>query len=352
MTDMMEDHDRTLDPVADERGVALIICLLVMAILTVVVFQFNYEVHVDTALVANSFQALEAEYAARSGVAFCLAMLRQDAELDLALPPENRTDNLGEEWVVGIEPTQVARAIVTARISDEDGKLNINGVVNEKKPTHADPRFVNQLIHLFTELEMLSDADPVQLVNLICDWVDPDSIQRDGGAESPYYESLPVPYICKNSWFDSIEELALVRGFSPEMIFSRRVVTGTGSYSEEEIVPGLADFLTVYGRRNARININTAPEPVLRAVFYETPQVAETIISQRAVAPFAGLKDLQQRVPQKFGTGVNVSFRSDHFSILSEGTVHGVRVRIQTVVRRIVTARGVRFHTVAWKVLQ
>ncbi len=352
MTHMMDHHDRTLDPVADDRGVALIICLLIMAILTVVVFQFHYELQVDTALVANSFQSFEAEYAARSGVAFCLAMLRQDAELDLALPPENRTDNLAEGWVAGLEPMQVARAIVAARISDEDGKFNVNRVVDQKKPTEADQQVVNQLVQLFAELEMLSEADPVQLANLICDWVDPDSVQRDGGAESPYYESLPVPYICKNSWFDSIEELALVRGFSPEMIFSQRVVTETGFYSEEEIIPGLADFLTVHGRRHGRININTAPEPVVRALFYETPLVAESIISQRAVAPFTGLKDLQQRVPQKFGTGVNVSFRSDHFSILSEGTVHGVRVNIQTVVRRIVTAQGVRFDTVAWKVMR
>ena len=352
MTYTRPDRTTTRNPAEDERGVALIVCLLIMASLTVVVFEFHYEVQVDTALVANSFQALEAEYAARSGVAFCLAMLRQDAELDLTLPPENRTDNLAEQWVAGLEPTQVARGTVAARISDEDGKLNINGVVDEKKPTDADGRALNQLIQLFTELEMLSEADPVQLTNLICDWVDPDSVQRDGGAETPYYESLPVPYICKNSWFDSIEELALVRGFSPEMIFSQRVVTETGLYSEEEIIPGLADFLTVHGRRLGRININTAPEPVLRALFYETPPVAETIISQRAAAPFTGLKDLQQRVPQKFGTGVNVSFRSDHFSILSEGNVHGVPVSIQTVVRRIVTARGISFDTVAWKVLR
>jgi general secretion pathway protein K len=353
MTRMTHRPDgMTTSPVADERGVALLICLLVMAILTVVVFQFHYEVQVETALVGNSFEALEAEYAARSGVTFCLAMLRTDAENDSMLPADIRTDNLTEGWVAGLEPMQVARATVAARITDEDGKLNINRAVDEKKPTDADEQVVAQLTQLFSELDILSDADPVQLTTLVCDWLDPDSVERDGGAESTYYQSLPVPYRCKNSLFGSIEELALVRGFSPQIIFGQRAMTESGSLSEEEMLPGLAEFVTVHGDREGRININTAPEPVIRALFYESPLVAESIISQRAVAPFAGLKDLQQRVPQKLGTGVNVSFRSNCFAILSEGNVHGVRVSIETAVRRILTPRGVRFDTVAWKVIR
>jgi len=356
---MMKQSEQTLDPVKDERGIALLVCLLVMAIMTVVVLELSYEVQVDAALASNSFLALEAEYAARSGVSFCLAILREDAENDLALPPESRTDNLTEQWVAAFEPQLVARATVAARISDEDGKFNINRVVNPEKPTEADPQAAGQLQHLFTELEILGDVDPVALTNLVCDWIDPDSVKRRGGAEYDYYQLLPIPYTCKNSWLDSIEELALVRGFTPEMI-AGRTVTESGlslvgfaypQESEYEIMPGLADVLTVSGGgSDGKININTAPEPVIRAVFHKTPAVAENLISQRSVAPFENLKDLTQRVPQKFGTGINVSFASEHFSILSEGNVHGMRVRIETTVRRRITNQGVVFETLAWKV--
>ncbi len=356
---MMKQSEQRLNVIKDEHGIALLVCLLVMAIMTVVVLELSYEIQVDAALASNSFLALEAEYAARSGVSFCLAILRQDAEDDLALPPGSRTDNLTEQWVAGFEPLQVARATVAARISDEDGKFNINRVVSREKPTEADPRAVGQLQHLFAELDILGEVDPVALTNLVCDWIDPDSVKRRGGAEYDYYQQLPVPYVCKNSWLDSIEELALVKGFTPEMI-SGRMVTESGlslvgfaypTESEYEIMPGLADVLTVSGGGSAgKININTAPEPVIRAVFYETPAVAESIISQRSAAPFEGLKDLTQRVPQKFGTGINVSFASEHFSILSEGNVQGTRVRIETVVRRRITDEGVAFETLAWKV--
>ena len=341
---MMGQSEQTLNPLRDERGIALLICLLVMAILTVVVLELSYEVQVDAALAGNSFNALEAEYAARSGVSFCMAMLREDAENDLALPPESRTDDLTEPWVAGFEPQQVGRAIVAARISDEDGKFNINRVVDKKKPTQADPQSVGQLKQLLTELDIIGDADPGELSDPVCDWVDPDSVTRHGGAERGYYEQLPIPYACKNKWLDSIEELALVKGFTPDMISGRRIT------SADEFVPGLAEFLTVFGGVEGRININTAPEPVIRAVFHGNPAVAESIISQRAAAPFEGLKDLQQRVPQKFGTGISVAFASEHFSILSEGNVKGTRVRIETMVRRRITDQGVMFETVAWKV--
>ena len=363
MNRIMDRFDEQLfEPVKDERGVALLICLLVMVIMTVVVFELNYEVQVDAALASNSSLALEAEYAARSGVSGCLALLREDAQIDLALPPESRTDDLTEPWLGEGLPhlwRPTPRATVAARISDEDGKFNINRLVNTKKPTEADPLAVGQLQRLFTDLGILGEADPVVLTNLVCDWVDPDSVTRRGGAENDYYQQLPVPYVCKNSRLDSIEELALVRRFTQEMISGRRMMTESGmslvaladpAQSEDEIVPGLAELLTVCGGAEGRININTAPEPVIRAVFYKNPAVAENIISQRSVAPFAGLKDLKQRVPQKFGTGINVSFTSQHFSILSEGNVHGMRVRIETSVRRRITNQGVMFETLAWKV--
>ncbi len=38
----------------DDRGVALLVCLLVVAILTIVVLQFHYDTQIDTALTANS----------------------------------------------------------------------------------------------------------------------------------------------------------------------------------------------------------------------------------------------------------------------------------------------------------
>jgi general secretion pathway protein K len=344
---------RTLKSVEDKRGVALLICLLVMAILTVVVLEFSYEVRVDAALTGNSFLALEAEYAARSGVTFCKAMIRQDAADDLALPAGQRTDNLMEEWALVPESIPVGRgSMVTTAIVDEDGKLCINRVINPKT-YKADDKALLQLERLLAEFDM-----PPETTDTVLDWVDFDAVQREAGAEGDYYRTLPVPYVCKNTWFDSIDELVLVEGFTQDVVFGQRAPLEVTLFGEEEPLRGLADYLSVFGGRGGRVNVNTAPEPVLRAVFGQDTEVPSSIVASRENAPFENMADLKQRVPAVIAMkeiGKSVAFRSNRFSIVSEGVIQGVRLRIDTVVERIIPKdavglRDVSFRTLSWKV--
>ena len=344
--------ERTLNAVKEKRGVALIICLLIMTILTVIVLEFNYEVRVDAALKGNSFLALEAEYAARSGVTFCKAMLRRDSADDLMLPGNRRTDSLDEDWALATEPIQVARSIVGTRIIDEDGKLCINRVVSAEtyKP---DKKAVLQLQRLLTEYGM----EP-EITDTVLDWIDVDSVQRHGGAEGDYYRGLLIPYVCKNGWLRSIDELALVKGFTHETVFGYRVPPGNELFEEEQIEPGLAEYLSVFGGRSGKVNINTAPETVLRVMLGENTGVATEIVAGRIAAPFENMADLKQRVPAVIGIaeiGKCIAFKSNCFSIVSEGFIQGMSVRIDAVVERIVPkdtvdVQDISFRTLAWKV--
>ncbi len=330
----------------------MLICLLIMTILTVVVLEFNYEVQVDAALKGNSFLALEAEYAARSGVTFCKAMLRRDSADDLALPGNRRTDTLTEEWALAADPIQVARSVVSTRIVDEDGKLCINRVIDPKtyKP---DKKAVFQLRRLLTEFGM----EP-EITDMVLDWIDTDSVQRPVGAEGDYYRGLLIPYVCKNGWLSSIDELALVEGFTRDAVFVYSVSSGNELFEEEHIEPGLAEYLSVFGGRGGEVNINTAPEPVLRAVLGGDTGVPIDIVTGRETAPFENMADLKQRVPAVIGIaeiGKSITFRSNCFSIVSEGFIQGMHVRIDAVVERIVPkdavdVQDVGFRTLAWKV--
>lgn len=53
----------------------------------------------------------------------------------------------------------------------------------------------------------------------ILDWLDKDESPRDFGAESEYYTRLQPPYSPSNSALDSIEQLLLVRGVTPQLLF-------------------------------------------------------------------------------------------------------------------------------------
>src|SRR5207245_9322357 len=106
------------------------------------------------------------------------------------------------------------------------------------------------------------------VVDSILDWRDHDSLRRAHGAESAYYLKRRVPYRAKNAFFDSPEELLLVRGVTPEL------------YYGSEGVPGLRDVFSVYNR-SPKISIDTAPAAVFQALLGLDAAAAADLVAQR-----------------------------------------------------------------------
>ncbi|MFH1800500.1 MAG: hypothetical protein ABH891_06620 [Candidatus Omnitrophota bacterium] len=118
-------------------------------------------------------------------------------------------------------------------VEDEEGKININ-VANAQVLS----AFFQKVGGVESEL-----AD--EIAYSVVDWRDTDNSfsHPEYGGEDDYYEDLEIPYESKDSKFESIEELLLVRGITPEIF--------------EKVKP----FVTVYGV--GVVNINTAPREVL-----------------------------------------------------------------------------------------
>src|SRR5262249_20352578 len=106
------------------------------------------------------------------------------------------------------------------------------------------------------------------IADAILDWIDGSSDNpRANGAKSSYYAALTPPYRCKNGPLESIEELLLVRGVTPRLLFgtdyNRNGVNDPGEDDGNGWDPGWAAYLTVYSRErnvdkdgNARIYLN------------------------------------------------------------------------------------------------
>lgn len=67
-------------------------------------------------------------------------------------------------------------------------------------------------------LSRFSDLKP-ELLNPLLDYTDVDSETRSEGAEQDYYDSLPRSYTIKNGSLESLEELLMVKGFSPAIVY-------------------------------------------------------------------------------------------------------------------------------------
>src|SRR5262249_12987180 len=109
-----------------------------------------------------------------------------------------------------------------------------------------------------------------EVANAILDWIDADDQLRTNGAEDEYYQTLQPPYHCKNAPLDSLEELLLVRGVTPELLFGNDTNRNGTLDPGEDQGGGVHDrgwsaSLTIYSREqnidsqyNPRIYVNSA----------------------------------------------------------------------------------------------
>jgi general secretion pathway protein K len=148
---------------------------------------------------------------------------------------------------------------------------------------------------IMTNLGLQAEARDI-VVDSILDWRDPDDFIRVNGAENEYYQSLREPYDCKNGDFDSVEELMLVRGITPELFYGQRVISKEGEEVKEEPI-GLKDIFSLYAQ-GEQIDINSASLPVLRVVLNLPLEVCRQVIRARAEKGFENFLDLLQRVPE------------------------------------------------------
>jgi general secretion pathway protein K len=195
------------------------------------------------------------------------------------IPPEQR------EWVADgrsyLLPFDQGNCDV--RITSEAGKVNINTVSEAT------------LRKIIGQMGLEGEARDI-VVDSILDWRDPDDFYRVNGAENDYYHSLKEPYDCKNGNLDSVEELLLVRGVTPDLFYGKKQ-THKEEEQEKAIGVGLRDIFSIYSS-GEQVDINSAPLPVLRVILGLPREVSNAIIKAREEKVFQNQQDLLQRVPE------------------------------------------------------
>jgi general secretion pathway protein K len=249
---------------ASQEGVVLIMILWVLTILMVIVLSFSYMAKTETYSSLSFKEGMEKKFMAEAGIE------RGIMELFYRNMYKNQTLTIegSEVWKIDGTPysAQIGDGHYIVRVTDESGKVDINTV--------SDVVLKNLLVNLGIQGE---EADTI--VDSIMDWKDPDNLHRLHGAESDYYMSLPNPYKAKDANFDTLEELLLVKGITPEIL-----------YGDSKKI-GIINFLTVNSKMN-RININAAPKEVLMAIPGVTPELADAIIEYRKTKEITNLAEI------------------------------------------------------------
>ncbi len=316
---------------ASNRGIALIIVMVVIIVLAILAGGFAYSMKVETTLARNATFDTELEWMGRSGIELARYVLAQSG-----LGPAGQYDSLKHKWAGGpgetndpiseipLESFPLGRGTVSVKITDLDRKFNINS---------ADDVILRQALTL---VGVDAGVFPT-IVDSILDWRDPDDDTHLSGTESMYYQTLAPPYFAKNGPIDDLTELLLIRDVTPAMywgsaaqghrqVFNRPPGVRRSAFDEEPAYAvGLVDlFTTLSGQR---VNINTASPTVLQVIPEIDENVASSIISGplgRAGPdgadgteddnPFRSINDLQ-RVPGM--NPVALQLLSRYFSVRS-----------------------------------
>lgn len=167
-------------------------------------------------------------------------------------------------------------------LQDESARLNVNALIVLEE--NSDGLMAVSSLGAGGGDELMTDNLAVAMLmalpgmteetaDAILDWIDADDEPRPFGAESEYYSGLPTPYEPANGPLQSVEELLLVRGVTPELLFgvdaNRNGVLDAdeqqryGVSIETPGVLGWAAYLTVHGAEAnktdeglPRVNVN------------------------------------------------------------------------------------------------
>ncbi len=185
------------------------------------------------------------------------------------LKDDTAVDSFQDLWASEI-PVITGEAQITVNITDQERYLNPNILINKDGKTINKKTFA-----VFERLFNILGYDTSILFNII-DWIDKDTISQ-GGKEN--YNN----YNAKNDYLDSLEELKLIEGITPEIF--------NGTVSAGEFIPGLRSLFSSYS--NGKVNINTASKYILQALDPQIDQqVALNILSYRKEKPFKTINDL------------------------------------------------------------
>jgi hypothetical protein len=290
---------RTPAPGATPRkAYVLIAVLIVVTVLALAAYRFTDAMTSEYTVAARSAEAAQTKAFAASGVHYAMGMLADPSTFSGTLnsnPYDNpgafsaqtvgsgTKRNGGRFSLISVGDTYTgsgeSRYAVRYGVTDESAKLNLNSLMR-LDPT-GDTLY-RALLNLPNMTADIGDA--------IVDYLDADDTARTAGAESSYYAGLSPPYQAKNGPLNSVDELLLVKGVTPQLLFgadrNRNGKLDPGEDAGTDFSRGWAEFLTVYGHE-----LDTTFAGVPRIYLNDPDLDAATLYGQLTAALPQGMAD-------------------------------------------------------------
>lgn len=322
--------------ITNERGIAVLVALVIVVLLVAIIVEFDYGTRVAITTAGTFRDGVQATYLAKSGVRAAQALLKADVRR------KETYDATTELWATPLPPYPVGGGFVSAEITDESGKLNINLLQKA-----SDNDYQSKLKPIWQRLFKILEIEP-DVIDAIRDWVDENDLTEGiYGAEAGYYERLIPPYTCKNGPLDTISEIRLIKGITHEVY--RKLTTGCGGKPCLTVAP------------TDKVNVNTVSVEVCQALhedLVDNEDLCRELVEHRPIENI----DSDGEFPAGWGgvgggtaggTGIRfelksrnmITISSSYFSIQARGEVH----ETQRVVEAVVKRQGQNVEVLSWR---
>lgn len=356
-----EDPVKCKQVLNNERGVALLIAMFAMMLLTFIAIEVSYDTTVDYVVASQQVNRIKAHYAAKAGVDISLLRIMlykqvvsqfgdQLAQagagkqmLDIIWsfpfmwPPTGLYSNtkgstsVEKEMVQKVVKDSMMSASYTATISPEGGRMDINDLgspsdgLKKKMMAQVVKIFLSEVEHNEAFADKYRGYKFEELVNNIADYIDEDMQGSGGGDEKiPYRDWEDKDYeMPPNRPLRTVDELHMVAGMN------------------DDFYNVLAPRVTVFGTKG--VNVNYADKDTLMALDPSMNEEAIRKIMERRndpkQSPFQDAKDFLGFV-QGFGvnskaieqSGIPLLFDQEfNFRIVSTGLAANVKREITAI---------------------
>lgn len=212
----------TRPPLPREAGIAIVLVLWLIVVLSLQVGVFNRSTHDGLRLVENAAAVARGQALLHAGIEYAVARMT--------------LGDVRARWQAdgGPRDLEIGGVALRLMISDENGRINLN---------LADPALIEGLMRALG----LAPAEATQLTDRIVDWRDVDQEKRRRGAEDADYKRAGLDYGAADQPFIDASDLIRVLGLP------------------REVAVAMLPHVTVH-TAVGRINPRLASEAVLRAL--------------------------------------------------------------------------------------
>jgi general secretion pathway protein K len=187
----------TSRPPLAQRGIALLLVLWVLVLLTIIAVGLTAAQRTESALASNQLATARFHAAAEAGINWAMLNLLApptvfDEDADTWVP-----DGTSRLWTFAGETLEI-------RVFNETSRIDLNEAQRDQ-------------LEALLKAAGLDDDRASAVADAIEDWRDTDDLTGLNGAEDADYENAGRTYGAKDGPFDTVEELQQVLGVDPEL---------------------------------------------------------------------------------------------------------------------------------------